>query len=116
MKTIKKALFASVLLASLGATSGVVIAAQKFDARYHGARATDMRDPFTDGSRSVTDPRDPFTDGRRIALGQADSSVLAAGVRTPDPFTDGARSVTDPRDPFTDGGYVAPASASAAIA
>ncbi|MGX0939625.1 hypothetical protein ACUXQ2_005721 [Cupriavidus metallidurans] len=103
MKTIKNTLFASVLLASLGATSGVVIAAQKLDPFHDGARTTDMRDRFT-GARSVTDPRDPFTDGGRSATGQADSGLLAAGVRKPDPFTDGARSVTDPRDPFTDGG------------
>ncbi|WP_454754856.1 hypothetical protein [Cupriavidus basilensis] len=60
MKTIKKVLFASVLLASLGATSGVVMAAQKFE-------------PFTDGAGSRPQPRDPFTDGGRSATGQADT-------------------------------------------
>ncbi|WP_454727809.1 hypothetical protein [Cupriavidus ulmosensis] len=73
MKTIKKVLFASVLLASLGATSGVVMAAQKFE-------------PFTDGAGSTTGPRDPFTDGGRSATGQADTRALTAGIRKARPI------------------------------
>ncbi|KDP87251.1 hypothetical protein CF70_002720 [Cupriavidus sp. SK-3] len=107
MKTIRKVILAGVVLASLGASSGAVMAAQKVDPFHDGAHVADTRNPFTDGGRSVTDPRDPFTDGghasmvrrssltdgARDASGRPGSKPLAAGVRKPDPFTDGGNTL-----------------------
>lgn len=70
MQTIKKIILASTVLVSLGATSGVVMAAQKVDPYHDGAHIADKRDIYTDGARSVNDPRDPYTDGRNALTGR----------------------------------------------
>lgn len=107
MKSIKKVILASVVLATLGATSGAAMAVQKVDPFHDGAHVADARSPFTDGGRSVTDPRDPFTDGGHGSVGRRDpfsdgargasgrprSEPLAAGPRQPDPFTDGSHGL-----------------------
>ncbi len=104
MKTIKKIILASVVVATLGATSGAVMAVQKVDPFHDGAHVADARNPFTDGARSVADPRDPFTDGghgsvsprdpfadgARGATRRTEFGLLAAGLQKPDPFTDGS--------------------------
>ncbi|KDP88619.1 hypothetical protein CF70_029390 [Cupriavidus sp. SK-3] len=107
MKSIKKIILASVVLATLGATSGAAMAVQKVDPFRDGAHVADARSPFTDGARSVTDPRDPFTDGGHGSIGRRDPFAdgtreasghpgyepLAAGPRKPDPFTDGSHGL-----------------------
>ncbi|QEZ48979.1 Hydroxyquinol 1,2-dioxygenase (plasmid) [Cupriavidus necator] len=107
MKSIKKVILASVVLATLGATSGAAIAVRQVDPFHDGAHVADTRNPFTDGARSVTDPRDPFTDGghgsvaprdpftdgARGTTGRVEAGLQAAGVRKPDPFTDGSHGL-----------------------
>ncbi|MGX0939650.1 hypothetical protein ACUXQ2_005746 [Cupriavidus metallidurans] len=93
MKSINKVILASVVLATLGVTSGAAMAVQKVDPFRDGAHVADARSPFTNGGRSVTDPRDPFSDGARGASGRPRSEPLAAGPRQPDPFTDGSHGL-----------------------
>ncbi|ANJ76388.1 hypothetical protein PQH03_27455 [Ralstonia insidiosa] len=75
MQTIKKIILASTVLVSLGATAGVVMAAQKVDPYHDGAHIADKRDIYTDGARSVNDPRDPYTDGRNALTGRNTSAA-----------------------------------------
>lgn len=74
MQTIKKIILASTVLVSLGATSGVAMAAKTVDPYHDGAHIADKRDVYTDGASSVTDPRDPYTDGRN-ALAKRNTSA-----------------------------------------
>ncbi|GAB7542085.1 hypothetical protein [Cupriavidus sp. 8B] len=88
MRTLKQALLAAALAATLGGVASLASAAPRsVDPYLDGAATTSQaRDIYTQGA-SKLGPRDPFTDGAR------------AGAR--DPFTDGARNGT--RDAFSDG-------------
>lgn len=79
MRTLKKALMAAAVAATVTGLSGVVNAAPR------------NVDPFTDGALSATGKRDVYTDGGFSATGKRDV------------FTDGNSSATAKRDTFTDG-------------
>ncbi|NUA30917.1 hypothetical protein [Cupriavidus basilensis] len=87
MRTLKQALLATALAATLGGAASLASAAPRsVDPYLDGAATGQARDSDTQGANKLG-PRDPFTDGAR------------SGTR--DPFTDGARNGT--RDSFSDG-------------